>query len=170
MLVSRGSSEGGGGFATKKVKINTRLTAAPAASITYNFRSPPNKWFSPLEMSFRVNTLLIEMTPTEERTVLSYFWERKFWINTRLTGIGWRHKAQLSAASTSPPDYAHPAHTQDYEQSDSISSGCYDSTILEWNTPNLIRYTIICASCVTSAKCTWQHVLHISNYKKHRIS
>ena len=43
MLVSRGSSEGGGGFATKKVKINTRLTAAPAASITYNFRSPLNK-------------------------------------------------------------------------------------------------------------------------------
>ena len=114
MLVSRGSSEGGGGFATKKVKINTRLTAAPAASITYNFRSPLNKWFSPLEMSFRVNTLLIEMTSTE-RTVLSYFWERKFWINTRLTGIGWRHKAQLSAASTHHLTmHTQPAHTQDF--------------------------------------------------------
>ena len=163
MLVSRGSSEGGGGFATKKVKINTRLTAAPAASITYNFRSPLNKWFSPLEMSFRVNTLLIEMTSTE-RTVLSYFWERKFWINTRLTGIGWRHKAQLSAASTSPPDYAHPPST--HTRFLTISSGCYDSTI--WKTPNLIRYAIenfshICK--VYIATCS-----HISNYKKHRIS
>ena len=109
------------GCSTKKVKINTRLTAAPAASITHNFRWPSNCFSHICHIKLldkgKDSELKQQQRQGDRGQFVSFFCKESLnqysWLNwDGVAGGGIRHNCQLALHTT----WLEPAHTRFWQR------------------------------------------------------